>query len=471
MPQLRSVALLACSIVVLLGAPGWQLSSGFEQPKDEAESADETVVDCPSEFEALLTDALSAEPVVVAATGAAHRIQSLRRPGSPQQRLDQLRALREDVRALVDVAEQPARLPALDELLAPCQTSATDRERQFVEARTQRLHATEWFDADRSKLELRPEARRLGEALDAFFELRLIREPPTGPCDLEEEHFDYTWDAGTVLELARTLQVVEKDGLLPQLNEIASSSSGPLGVALRALPLAACGKLTQALCVDLQRTRVPLSQQGWSKLARLRRRADSLKQAHASLRELERVSGELGCGADAFSLPAADRYARTLLDFASEELSASVDEWAQRIVQASAAPPTEGEPFVLAEQGLRSHRLELAALTLSVVEPASAYLTARGVDQPQAWQVLLEALRRSPELVQRTGASREDPSGLFAYEQFLGELLLAGSNRCDVALRPWNSQVFDVGHGLLHEQGARLSRAASANCDSSRRTR
>jgi hypothetical protein len=190
-----------------------------------------------------------------------------------------------------------------------------------------------------------------------------------------------------------------------------------------------------------------------SEVARFRARARSLKRAIPALSRLRRIVTEWGCQEADFGLDVVAPYAQALLDVAAWQLTLRTQALVAR------ETPLRGEDRVLEE--LRVHRQEVAAVAFVIAAPAIEALATGASPEDrvtQSWSDLFSDLK---------GKTHGDPlgaSGLMAFEQLRGLLLVEPNLRCSKDVAPWAARVFAEHDGLFFEQGRALLEALAPRC-------
>lgn len=455
---------------------------------------------------------LDRDPRLASARRVAGRLAQLEQPADPQQRLQQLRALHDelsDEHSPLSITELSgpelgpdwgvsAFLRLRSELgeQAPraCLPESPARVQRLLAARfSQAIEATGLFNQEQRRWRASPETTRIASVLDAFFRLEFVQRRAPTRCRLSPNSAS-RWDREGLLRVALVLRDYSRGGQLDRLRlALRGRDSSRFPLLWSAIPEAACGKLTQNLCVELNDARTPLPKD-LSELARARLQAASLELTRPIWSEIAVHARAFGCGATSFGLQESERSARELLVVANQAV-ADIHQSILERISASVEPQTS-EPALSQERiedELRRLRFELAALTFGLVEPALAQLellgkvgpsseppsdaaaggTALQRPSPQAWRALVDDLAL-PAALERGGASAaEGSSGVFAYEHLYAQLLSRLPQPCTVALSAWRDGVFDDSGDLFHGYGrhatAELLRACAVDETSARR--
>jgi len=388
---------------------------------------------------------------------ALERLPLLRRLNATLPTLNSsLQDVRSSRAALDEVLKAPSteklfRVITDSELLrASCPLDAEGIETQFLLSQGA---ANRLLVETQAGLVVSEELNQVGDIVAAFLDLELFAMPSPSECKLPTEP-EFEWVTQGLIDASRALRSFPKETLY-RLQRLHKPGRGPLIDSVsRALPEAACEKVTQLLCTHLKRGRSV--QTGAGGLAGLRRRADSLASASTVLLELDEQAKQFGCG-QAFGLSDARQYARELVAQGRDVVAQGVPTLHARVEQFAntedVALPGIRERAV---DQIRLQRLEIGAVALGVIERALRSMeqtdTKLSPDEQQ-WKVALLDINSGRQLRKE----RAPDSGLFALERLLGLLLVRNNETCELAesasvleLMGERSGVFyDVGRGLV----------------------
>lgn len=446
---------------------------------------------CQTMFAIVTEVALDGDGQLGSARKVAALLADLAAPGAPQERMRQLRALHRELSSDSGLLSAPLevggeqrwaldpsglirvrqRLPKSELAALDClpQTGAQLR-RRLASLHENELAATGLFLRGEDGWQLSPEIERMAAVLDAFSQLEFVKRASPEYCDIEASLTMSRWDSGALKRFRAILGEYLKGGHLLRLKAAARE---PRAAEYRefwsALPDAACGKIVQNLCVELNDALVPLPMTQLPELTRLRIQADSLVAADPIWAQIRGYARQFGCSEGGFGLAESDRYAASLLRGANdaiERLKAEITDRVGATVAASngAESPLDGK---LIEEELRRVRLEVSALALGIVGPALAHLSRSnsGMSVPSDWVAILDDLAL-PVAGKRGGAMASDgQSGLFAYERLYGEALMRAPHTCSMPIDAWSNSVF-VKAGMFHGFGRELSSAIARRCAS-----
>lgn len=431
-------------------------------------------------------------------------LSGLEQPADSQQRLHQLRALQaellsEDSPLVVQSLSGPRLGPGwgVSEFLrlrgelaeqAPesCLPETPARVQERMEARFLEVIAgTGLFTQQSEQWQVSSEVTRMGSALDAFFALEFVQRRAPSRCRLTNG-VTHVWDRDGLARLAKVLENYQRSGQLERFSTALREREG-LGFPKlwAALPEAACGKLTQNLCVELNQARRPLPDESLPELAVARAQAASLEATRDVWEQIAQHASAFGCSANSFGLDESQRSARALLETAHR----SLQDMHQRILQRAAglAEPRKGESqnAPKAIQGeLSLVRRELSAIAAGLVVPALEHLDVLGTtdESPSrspnaddaglvaelhhldAWRALVDDLRSPAAFVAGDRAVPAGQSGVFAYERWAARLLSLAPRHCDMALLAWRDGVFDDSKHIFHRLGRSGSEQLLQQC-------
>lgn len=300
---------------------------------------------------------------------------------------------------------------------------------------------------------------QVADVVGAFLELELLTLPAPDRCDLSSER-EFEWvpealDAAAKvlkhLPLATVKRLLELDeeGLAPSVRQVS-----------RALPVAACEKVTQLVCSQLKRARV--EQRETASVAALRLRAQSLTAAHDSLIQLARDGRAHGC--ESLGVADAEAYASRLVSEGHALVLGSAPRLAERVRRFAAASEGEGgvREQVLGE--LRHQRMELAAVGLGIVEPGLRYLVEAGkLLEPTSavWRTALLTIEGRRDVL------REPPftdSGLEEFERLLSLLLMRNNELCELTTSSSVSAILGDRVGVFYDLGRALISELARGC-------
>ena len=418
-------------------------------------------------------------------------LAELAQPGTAQQRMQQLRVLHTELSSTSDLLSSPIiagperplpldpagllrvrqQLPDSELLALDCLPQTTVQLRRLLAALyDDELAATGMFIRGEETWLISPEIARMAAVLDAFSELEFVKRASPEHCDIKADLASSRWDAGALQRFDAILSDYSKSGQLLKLNAAAKDArAADHREFWMALPDAACGKIVQNLCVELNDTLVPVTTRKLPDLTRLRIQANSLVKAHPIWVQIKRHAEQFGCSEGGFGLAEADRYAAALLrgaDDALEQLDTDITDRMSASLGLASSVGLAQDPKVV-EAELRRVRLEVSALALGIAEPALAHLS---IGKPRAslasgWVALLDDLAL-PVAGKRGGAMASDgQSGLFAYERLYGEALKRAPRTCELPLEAWSKIVFvkaGMFYDLGREQSAELVRRCAA---------
>lgn len=452
---------------------------------------------CRTAVERALDETLRADRRLASARSIALSLEQLADPGDPQQRLHQLRGLWTELSSEYSPlavswlegpelgpdwgAAQSLRLTSELGAHAPagCLPESPARLQQLLAARfSDALGATELFGQSDAGWQASSEVARIASVLDAFFRLEFVRRRAPARCEISTGSAS-RWDAEGLRRVASVLRDYRKRGQLDRFSVALQDREGSSFPKLwEALPEAACAKITQNLCVELNEAQRALPAKPLPALARARAQAASLEETRPTWFEIAEHARAFGCKPTSFGLHESADGALELLATAK----ATLDEIQQQALERFSAStnPKDAEPALSPErlnEELRRLRFEFSAVAFGLVEPALGQLALAGVaassseeaakehavaaaNEPpsiEAWQALLQDLAL-PAAKERGGAPASDGrSGVFAYERLYAQLLSHLPSPCNVALNAWYEGVFDDSDQLFHRYGRHVA--------------
>lgn len=434
--------------------------------------------------------------VVLLSRGVVARLKAL--PESPPSVLQALLELRDSVdslsSALSNEQEGPGEGPSADpsadgvrrrmslEGNAPsdCAERVPSELETLVEQRFRAELVGEALVEDR-RLGFRPSPllRDTKQLLDAIFALDVLRVPTVTHC-VAEDSPNFEWDPTALDMVTSTLESWRPKDLPSRLRSVPQGPTEAIRSITEAIPGAVCDQLRRLACRDLTAVRRSGGDEAKAAMNVLaaRGRARSLKRALPALGRLHRAVTAWGCSAAEFGLDEVPRYAKALLDVATWQLTERTQAFAagslrespdltlspreSAVDPASSHRRTERIENNVREE-LRVYRQEVAAIAFVIAAPAvEALSSVNSPDDPakSAWVDLFADLK---------GTNQRNPlgeSGLIAFEQLLGLLLVEPNSRCPSLVAPWAPDVFNAHEGLFFQQGRRILEALAPHCAS-----